>query len=785
MATEGTPHDGGFGRDSDFGTERVPPFSMSPGDLAIFSHLLRTRGVPFRKISRRGRPAMRLLRLEGDGPGLKLTYLPSVNANNSLTVAHIWRIDTGTEALRYMGSEYPDEKLPCLIAVTACKLRTSAVDVKATALEARFILEAPDLQTRTIFEQALAFEVARRRTVAGITAMQTRIAEVWLDADVDRSGSIDRYELEAALVANGVPLERGSIEALIAQFDTDRSGLIEFSEFDLLIREIMNPREPTVESLFETFSSSQKGGGRAMTAQDFMRFLFHAQGESINAETALTRVKALSQGRNTATLCLEDFVFMFLANPKVNSWMRQEHERVFMDMAQPLHHYFIASSHNTALEGDQLVSKCTASWVGQVLETGARCIELEIKDFDLNDDGIIPVVHRRYSRCQTCSLVSVLKAIKKKAFATTPYPLIVLLEFHAPVDMSRAVSLIKRELGDLLFTPEDREQLASAGKSFCPKDMQRRVLIGAAVDDEMAADGHKVIEGLEVSLEASTIGVDQMPARHHDFLRKIVTLQIGRHADSGECKWSPLTITSATDGQGVKRLLKTRWQVVDRCAEGFLRIYPTKSDSQNTDPGLALALGAQMIATNWQTCDGPQRRLESMFRTNGGAGYLLKPVFMRKHQIMPDATAYIFSVTVIQGFQIPRPAGLNPEIRLRTRVVASVVGTGDAQRHEESWFGVDSHARPPFSPVYSGAGATADTYEPYERTFRVKGLDVAVVNFLVVHEGDDDVQMPIASATIQFSSLRLGYRAVPLYSVVHNGELPHAALMCHFRIEQV
>ena len=62
--------------------------------------------------------------------------------------------------------------------------------------------------------------------------------------DTDGSGSIDQYELESVLakISNDMgadPPSKDDVKELLKFLDTDKSGKIEFKEFEVLIKDVL------------------------------------------------------------------------------------------------------------------------------------------------------------------------------------------------------------------------------------------------------------------------------------------------------------------------------------------------------------------------------------------------------------------------------------------------------------------------------------------------------------------------------------------------------------------
>ncbi len=112
-----------------------------------------------------------------------------------------------------------------------------------------------------------------------------------------------------------------------------------------------------------------------MSPDDLMRFQTEMQGEEMAYEECERIVKAFEPIPGNTTFSLEGFTHFMMFSDLQGVVDARARNVVYQDMTQPMSHYFIASSHNTYLTGNQVTGESSVDAYINALKKGCRCVE--------------------------------------------------------------------------------------------------------------------------------------------------------------------------------------------------------------------------------------------------------------------------------------------------------------------------------------------------------------------------------------------------------------------------
>ncbi|MFH4973935.1 hypothetical protein AB6A40_000644 [Gnathostoma spinigerum] len=212
-------------------------------------------------------------------------------------------------------------------------------------------------------------------------------------------------------------------------------------------------------SFFERFNTYSNGEA-CVNLIDFHRFLNDAQhdrlGRSRDRVERFMRhyLGYMDPSRNTPEPHFTASEFCDFLFSRENTVWDPVNDKVVHDMTRPLSHYWIASSHNTYLTGDQLKSESSVDAYARALLMGCRCIELDCWDGQKRgpNDFVDIVIYHGYTMTSKISLRDVLFTIRHYAFINSEYPVILSIEDNCSVSAQRLLAQeLKEILGDLLL----------------------------------------------------------------------------------------------------------------------------------------------------------------------------------------------------------------------------------------------------------------------------------------------------------------------------------------------
>ncbi|XP_037042281.1 1-phosphatidylinositol 4,5-bisphosphate phosphodiesterase gamma-1 [Bradysia coprophila] len=282
-------------------------------------------------------------------------------------------------------------------------------------------------------------------------------------------------ELKAFLGRVNCKMSTAKLLEHFNEIDVRKRGELRFDDFSHLFQKLLVTQNTLQEcyNCFEGFPYSKDN--ETVQLQSFQTFLVKDQNDPLGKDDRMVStflrdfVQDPLRDVQEPYLTIPEFIDYLFS--KQNSIWDTRHDRVYMDMKKPLSHYWISSSHNTYLTGDQFSSESSTEAYVRALRMGCRCIELDCWDGPDN----MPLIFHGHTFTTKIKFRDVIKTIKEHAFVTSEYPVILSIEQNCSLAQQRKMAQAMIEVfGDMLLTNRmDKNEIQLPS----PHQLRRKIIL--------------------------------------------------------------------------------------------------------------------------------------------------------------------------------------------------------------------------------------------------------------------------------------------------------------------
>uniref|UniRef100_A0A8C0LNI2 Phosphoinositide phospholipase C n=1 Tax=Canis lupus dingo TaxID=286419 RepID=A0A8C0LNI2_CANLU len=744
--------------------------------------MLMQKGMLMRKVRSKCWKKLRYFRLQDDGMTVWHARQEGGNAKPTFSISDVETVREGheSELLRSLAEEFPLERGFTII----FHGRRANLDLVANSVE-----------------EAEVWKRGLWHLMDFVNGMdqQERLDQYhdWFQrGDKNQDGRMSFQEVQRLLHLMNVEMDQEYAFHLFQTADTSHSGTLEGEEFVDFYKALTKRAE--VQELFENFSAD----GQKLTLLEFVDFLREEQKEGERAPDLalelIDRYEPSESGKLRHVLSMDGFLSYLCS--KDGDIFKPTCLPIYQDMTQPLNNYYINSSHNTYLVGDQLYGQSSVEGYIRALKRGCRCVEVDIWDGPSGE----PIVYHGHTLTSRIPFKDVVATVAQYAFQTSEYPVILSLENHCSWEQQQVMACHLTEiLGEQLLSTTLDGLLPTQLPS--PEELRRKILVKGkklrTLEEDLEEEEEEELESeLEGEQEADPEPEAQLESEPQELSPRskdkkkekkskpilcpslsalVVYLKsVSFHSFTHSREHYRFYETSSFSETKAKSLIKEAGnEFVQHNAWQLSRVYPSglRTDSSNYNPQELWNAGCQMVAMNVQTAGLEMDICDGLFRQNGGCGYVLKPDFLRDAQssFHPERPVSPFRaqtllIQVISGQQLPKEDMSKERSIVDPLVRVEIFGVRpDTTRQETSY--VENNG---FNPYW---GQTL--------CFRVLVPELALLRFVVKDYNWKSRNDFIGQYTLPWTCMQQGYRHIHLLS--KDGTSLHpASIFVHINIRE-
>ena len=254
-------------------------------------------------------------------------------------------------------------------------------------------LVCPSEDVRDLWCLVLDKLVESMREVEYQKEYEMYLRKIFTDADKSKNGYLFLNEFTLLLKQLNIYMDEEEIEKVFMEANEDESlvdgkHVLDEKEFLKFYQSLLI--KPELTDIFDDVSKRYKC--LAITPEELQDFMINEQGYSMSIEECrdiirdyeikddrvLKKVTNLYFGPNAFCRFIMTSSLFLIHN-------RIKAENVYQDMDQPLCNYWINSSHNTYLIGNQVTSDSSIDGYIRALKAGCRCVEVGSVNLNVND----------------------------------------------------------------------------------------------------------------------------------------------------------------------------------------------------------------------------------------------------------------------------------------------------------------------------------------------------------------------------------------------------------------